>query len=480
LLQVCGGEGEVTVLRADCGRAGEVAIQHIPAELAADTSITIEAEASASRELPASFLLLKQVLVRSGPLGAVMVSQWGGDSLQCLLEVPGFGGTFDSRVNMADDMLACIGLGLQQMAKTGRIHRDIKPGNVSFHAATGSYRLLDFGISIRPQHEDFFQGFTFAYVEPSMALVTPDGQYAMASREGQAAATSLASDIWALCLTALQMLLRRLPDVLDYERCYGGEEARLDYLDALAAWDPTTCKDLNRVATFSKPAADLLRRGLARDAEQRLTLQQLLEHPFVASRVAKFSKLAAQQQAATRRQQQRIADMFAEPLAATVDADQLQMPATPTPGDRCASCSSSCSGSSSSCSGSSSSSSSGGGGSSSIVCAAAEATTDASMQQQQQQCVSNTEQCVSSEEQPSGCFGGLLKACFASKPNKAAAAAASSSNSTLPSLGTAAAAAAKCSSCRVGSSVRKLWSKCKAAVCEGGLAAATIHVHMFV
>jgi hypothetical protein len=28
--------------------------------------------------------------------------------------------------------------------------------------------------------------------------------------------------------------------------------------------------------------------------------------------------------------------------------------------------------------------------------------------------------------------------------------------------------------------VRKLWSKCKAAVCEGGLAAATIHVHMFV
>jgi serine/threonine protein kinase len=322
----------VAVLRADCGRAGEVAIKCIPTELAADTAVTIEAEAAASSELPASFLLLKQVLVCSGPHGAVMVSQWGGDSLQTLLAEPGFGGTFDNRINMAGDMLACIGLGLQQMAKTGRMHRDIKPGNVSFHATTGAYRMLDFGISIGPKAEDYFNGCTFAYIEPAMARVMPDGLYSYASYEAQAEATSPASDIWALCLTALQMLLRRLPDVLDY----GGEYARLDYLGALAAWDPARCKDLKLVATFSKPAAGLLRRGLARNAEQRLTLQQLLEHPFVASRVAKFSKLAAQQQAATRRQQQRTADMFVEALA-TVDADQLLMPAAPAPGDACSS-----------------------------------------------------------------------------------------------------------------------------------------------
>jgi serine/threonine protein kinase len=404
---VCGGEGEVTVLRADCGRAGEVAIKCIPAELAADTAMTIEAEASASSELPASFLLLKQVLVRGGAQGAVMVSQWGGDSLQALLDSPDYEDDIDKCIDNAGDMLACIGLALQEMAKAGCMHRDIKPGNISVHSSTGSYRLLDTDLSMRTDSPaSFFPGYTFAYIDPAMARVMPSGDYAIASFEGQAAATSHASDVWALSLVALLMMLRRVPAELDFENYYTGEDARLDFLDALTDWDNTHCLELTSVSISSKPAADLLRRGLAGDPEQRLTLEQLLQHPFIASRVAKFRKLATQQQAATQRQQQRIADMFAEPLAAAVDAEQLLMPPIPAPADRCASCSSS--GNSSD---SSSSTSSSGSNNSSIACVADVVAVDTTAQQQL--CMSSDGQCDGSDEQPSGCFGGLLKACFA-------------------------------------------------------------------
>jgi serine/threonine protein kinase len=192
------GDGEVTVLRANCPGIGDVAIKYMPAELAADSAELIYTETSANRELPASFLLLKQAAVRNSPQGTLMVSQYGGDSWQHLLDSGKIEESMLARVRMAGDMLACIGLALQEMHSAGRLHRDIKPG-IAFDCATGASRLLDFMM------------------------------------EGQASAACAASDIWALCMVALQVMLRCLPTELDFEwyQYVQGEHARVNFLDAL-------------------------------------------------------------------------------------------------------------------------------------------------------------------------------------------------------------------------------------------------------
>jgi serine/threonine protein kinase len=236
-LQVYGSDGNVTVLRANCRGVGDVAIKCIPAERAADLAATIQAETTASSELPASFLLLKPLVVRSSPQGALLVSQFGGDSWQHLFDSwqhlfdsEDFEGHMPVRVEMAGDMLACVGLALKQMHAAGYIHRDIKLGNIVYDCKSGTSRLIDCGISVRSDLSNFFVGYTFAYLDPAMAQRMPDGRYAFESLEGQAAATSPAGDIWALCLVALQVMMRGLPDMLDYEGselCQLGDYGRL-------------------------------------------------------------------------------------------------------------------------------------------------------------------------------------------------------------------------------------------------------------
>jgi serine/threonine protein kinase len=246
------------------------------------------------------------------------------------------------------------------------------------------------------------------------------------------------------------------------------------HLAALADWDSEEegqCYELDAVALHSQPAADLLRRGLARDPAQRLTLQQLLEHPFVAARVAKFSKLAARQLRTTKQQQQHIADMFAGPLAAALEAEQLPMPATPTPADHRAAFSSS----------SSSSSVYGSPADAAVASTAVEAQQqpqlddgcstawqpDVQQQQQQQQqfdmiVKQQQQQEFDQDVQPVGCFAGLLSA-FTSRASKPAATA---DNSSVGSTQSTAAAAMRSSS-KAAACIKQLWSKCKVAL-HGG------------
>jgi serine/threonine protein kinase len=278
--------------------------------------------------------------------GAFIFSQYGGNSLQNLLGLPWCDSrvNFRTRISKAGDMLACIALALEQLAAlpVPRIHRDIKPGNIVFDSASGVYRLIDFGTMIRADKADFFTGFTFAYLEPAMAQSSGSGRFALVTKEGQAAATSAASDIWALCLVALEMMLARLPFELDYEGWYFGGHRKAEFLDALAAWDPWDSTDLSALAMADPAAADLLRRGLARDPAKRLTLQQLLQHPFVKKKVAKFRGVAAELLPRTQKQQQRIRSMLDGVLAAgdaevsdtaaAADRDEVTMPGTPAAG----------------------------------------------------------------------------------------------------------------------------------------------------
>jgi serine/threonine protein kinase len=275
----------------------------------------IQAEAIASQVLPAHPLLIKALLVQhSSSQGAFIISQYGGTSLQQLLGTSWCDSSqgITKRISKARDMLACIALALVQLASlpVPRLHRDNKPGNIVFDAASGLYRLIDFGTMIQADKADFFTGLTFAYIEPAMAQPFGSSRFAVITREGQQAATSSASDIWALCLVALEIVLARLPFELDYAVWYFGERKEVEFLNTLAVWEPWRSTDLSAVAAIDPVAADLLRHGLARDPAQRLTLHQLLRHPFVKDRVAKFRGVAAELQRRTQEQQQRIVGLF--------------------------------------------------------------------------------------------------------------------------------------------------------------------------
>jgi serine/threonine protein kinase len=164
-----------------------------------------------------------------------------------------------------------------------------------------------------------------------------------------AAATSPASDVWALFLTALMpVLFGKLPRALErlskaLKQQQGealkqqqGEAGRQAFLEAVASWKPADSIQLMAIAMTHLEMADLFARGLAADPADRITVQQALQHPALADVVAQWQRVAA---AAPGVAKQRAA---IRSLAAAVEAEQ-PMPATPQQLSDCScSCSSSC------------------------------------------------------------------------------------------------------------------------------------------
>jgi hypothetical protein len=111
-----------------------------------------------------------------------------------------------------------------------------------------------------------------------------------------AAVTSPALDVWALFLTALQVVLVDLPAQLDYETF---EELNGEILGAqmfcefLATWDPKSCPQLRHLAETHPLVADLFTCGLAADPAERITVQQALQHPALADAVAAMQQRVA-------------------------------------------------------------------------------------------------------------------------------------------------------------------------------------------
>ena len=168
-------------------------------------------------------------------------------------------------------------LGLQHLHARGKVHRDIKPGNILI-SSDGRVKITDFGLAkqVDPQAQcNTFVGTQF-YMSPERLQVQP---YAFES------------DIWSLGLSLFTCALGRYP--LDAHTSYWALMTRLCSQEPLRFESSLNQNNsnLNNESKqnqnqhpedlFSSEARDFINLCLLKDPKQRPSANQLLDHPWL-------------------------------------------------------------------------------------------------------------------------------------------------------------------------------------------------------
>ncbi|KAK9788128.1 hypothetical protein WJX73_000357 [Symbiochloris irregularis] len=145
-----------------------------------------------------------------------------------------------------------VAQGLQYCHKQDVVHRDNKPGNILFGEG-GEAKLADFGISAKTRGCSLFCFGTPDYVSPEILATEPHGKPV---------------DAWSLGVMLYEMLLGLRPFA-----ARNGGERQWRILHADFAF-PGECR-------VSHGARDLMRRLLVRDPKKRLSIEGVLQHPWI-------------------------------------------------------------------------------------------------------------------------------------------------------------------------------------------------------
>uniref|UniRef100_A0ACD5YVZ5 Uncharacterized protein n=1 Tax=Avena sativa TaxID=4498 RepID=A0ACD5YVZ5_AVESA len=160
----------------------------------------------------------------------------------------------------AAGIAAQIASALAACHRRGVAHRDVKPDNLLFDAATGALRLGDFGSA-----EWFGDGRTMSGLVGTPYYVAPE---VVAGREyGEKV------DVWSAGVVLYLMLSGSVP-------FYGATAPEIfeAVLRGTLRFPPRA------FASVSPEAKDLLRRMLCRDVSRRVSAEQVLRHPWIVSR----------------------------------------------------------------------------------------------------------------------------------------------------------------------------------------------------
>lgn len=149
----------------------------------------------------------------------------------------------------------------QHCHRKGRLHRDLKPENFLF---TGSdeLKLIDFGFSIQDgaqRSKDEAAAGTLLYMSPELLSGCDAGQ---------------SDDAWSLGVIFHILLTGNFPFSTNDDDCFKDLIARRALQEDMQG----------RLASLScsARASDLVKRLLAWDAKDRLSIEEALEHPFLA------------------------------------------------------------------------------------------------------------------------------------------------------------------------------------------------------
>ncbi|PVV01008.1 hypothetical protein BB560_004592 [Smittium megazygosporum] len=148
--------------------------------------------------------------------------------------------------------------GLVYLHKNRIIHRDIKPSNILL-TGSGGIKLCDFGVS--------------GELVDSIAQTFVGTSYYMAPERIQGAGYSVKSDVWSLGLTLMEVARGRFPFPEDSKEKLTVIEL-LDYIVRMPI--PSLPK-----SQFSPEFIDFTNSCLIKNADNRPTPSQLLEHPFI-------------------------------------------------------------------------------------------------------------------------------------------------------------------------------------------------------
>jgi serine/threonine protein kinase len=348
LLQICDEPGVVSAALICSPFFGKVVAKATYAARPAGDEMAAAEVAASDILQDCSALLVPADAVGSskGSGDIVLVSQYAGTSVEQLMEewqqerMP-------ARVGRAQQLLACMLLGLDELSKLQQpqIYRDFKLGNITYDEDLQLFKLIDFGLMMAADKSDYGFCGTLTHIAPEQAklLLSSSGQ-CKDSKQTAATATSPASDVWALFLTALMLVLnRKLPSQLqalsEGLSQQQGDAQKKVFVAAVAAWNPAQCMQLVTLECTEPGMADLFKRGLAADPADRITVQQALQDPALDDAVEQCKQRVEAAAPVVAKQRPAICS-----LAAAVEAEQ-PIPATP---ERVTDCGCRCSGSSSS------------------------------------------------------------------------------------------------------------------------------------
>ncbi|XP_037477858.1 mitogen-activated protein kinase kinase kinase 17-like [Triticum dicoccoides] len=210
--------------------------------------------------------LRREQCVMAGLRSQRVVSCIGGrgardGSYHLFLEFAPGGSLADHLESGLDERAICgyaadVAAGLAYLHGAGMVHGDVKARNVVI-GADGRAKLADFGCSRKAGADVPIIGGTPAFMAPEVARGEEQGP---------------AADVWALGCMVVEMATGRAPwSGMDGDAL--GALHRIGYTEAV----PEVPKWL------SADAKDFLARCLVRQASDRCTSAQLLEHPFLAS-----------------------------------------------------------------------------------------------------------------------------------------------------------------------------------------------------
>lgn len=149
-----------------------------------------------------------------------------------------------------------ITLGLAAIHRAGFIHRDIKPDNILLNT-NGDVKLGDLGLT---------SDLSRRYVLGTPRYKSPEKSRGINS--------TFKADIWALGITVLEMVGQVFPhssilDITGIEKCIAS------YTDA------NISSILDTDSIFSEDCRNFLKRCLQVNPEERASIAELLQHPFV-------------------------------------------------------------------------------------------------------------------------------------------------------------------------------------------------------
>jgi len=248
-----------TVKRGKCRRTGkEVAVKVVPKSKQTAESIRHEVEVLRRVSLHTRIASLEDVYETEDQFWIVMEFVGGGDILDYLCEH----GAYKEReaATLISELAGAIAI----LHAQGVAHADIKPENLLL-TSDGHVKLVDFGLSAQ------FEKGTNKRVDPNALDGKTIGTLAYWAPEVLQRGPGLESDLWALGVITYMLLTAAHPFDDD------GEATDEKIRDNLLYQEPS----FGKYWSSSTSAQHFIEMLLRKDPDRRLTIEQLLQHPWI-------------------------------------------------------------------------------------------------------------------------------------------------------------------------------------------------------